>query len=90
MAFLLLGLNPGDLLDQDFQDFISPVTRTVTTKHVSVVMFAEEIKRGRSAAREAAVERAEPAKQLKARTKDFEQSEANFWKYKCRAGSVGP
>jgi signal transduction histidine kinase/CheY-like chemotaxis protein len=85
MGFLLLALNPRRLFDQDFQDFINLVTRTITTKHVSAVLFAEEIKRGRSAAREAAVERAELTKQLKARTQEYEQAEAKFWQWTHQA-----
>jgi PAS domain S-box-containing protein len=84
MGFLLLALNPRKSYDSDYQDFVHLITKQITTPHVSAVLLAEEIRQGRSAAKQAAREHAELSKQLIARTLDYEMSEAKFSRFADR------
>ncbi|QDS74420.1 hypothetical protein FKW77_005958 [Venturia effusa] len=56
MAFLLLGVNPRRPYDSDYKAFSNMLNRQLATSLASVILFEEEIRRGRDAAEEAALE----------------------------------
>ncbi len=87
-GFLLLALNPRAPYDNDYQEFISSVTKQITSPHFSAVLLQEEIRQGKFEAKQAAIERAELSKQLLAKTLEYEQSEAKFSRFADRV-SVG-
>lgn len=78
LGFLVMGLNPHRPYDDDYQLFIHLLSRQLATSMASVVLFEEEIRRGQRAARLAALDRQELAKQLHLRTQEVEESELKF------------
>ena len=78
LGFLVMGVNPRRPYDDDYNLFIQLLNRQLETSMASVVLFEEEIARGRRAARLAALDRIELAEQLAARTQEAAESETKF------------
>ena len=74
-GFLVMGINPRRPYDDDYSLFVQLLSRQLATTMASVVLFEEEIARGRRAAKVAAKEQVELSKQLKATTQQAEESE---------------
>ncbi len=78
LGFLILGVNPRRPYDDDYSLYVQLLSRQLATAMASVVLFEEEIARGRRAARLAAQDRIELSEQLAARTKEAVESETKF------------
>lgn len=78
LGFLVIGVNPRRPYDDDYSLFVQLLSRQLATSMASVVLFEEEIARGRRAARLAALDRIELSEQLAARTQEAAESETKF------------
>jgi PAS domain S-box-containing protein len=78
LGFLVMGTNPRRPFDDDYNLFVQLLARQVATSVASVVLFEEEIRKGRRAARLAAQDRIELSNQLAARTQEAVESETKF------------
>ncbi|KAL9125840.1 MAG: hypothetical protein Q9217_005015 [Psora testacea] len=78
LGFLVMGINPRRPYDDDYSLFVQLLSRQLATAMASVVLFEEEIARGRRAARLAAKEQVELSEQLKATAQQVEESEIRF------------
>ncbi len=78
LGFLVMGVNPRRPYDDDYSLFVQLLSRQLATAMASVVLFEEEIARGRRAARLAALDRIELSEQLAARTQEAAESETKF------------
>ncbi|KAI5864773.1 hypothetical protein GGS23DRAFT_462863 [Durotheca rogersii] len=78
VGFIVMGVNPRRPYDDDYQLFISLLSRQLATSLASVVLFEEEIRRGQKAAQMAAADRQELTKQLHQRTQEVQESELKF------------
>ncbi len=78
LGFLIMGVNPRRPYDDDYSLFVQLLSRQLATATASVVLFEEEIARGRRAARLAALDRIELSEQLAARTQEAAESETKF------------
>jgi len=78
LGFLVMGVNPRRPYDDDYSLYVQLLSRQLATAMASVVLFEEEIARGRKAARLAAHDRIELSKQLAARTQEAVESETKF------------
>ncbi|KAK4136817.1 hypothetical protein BT67DRAFT_460860 [Trichocladium antarcticum] len=86
VGFIVLGINPRQRYDHDYQLFVSLLSRQLATSLASVVLFEEEIRRGQRAARLAALDRQELSMQLHLRTQEAVESEYRF----TRMAEFGP
>ncbi|KAL2018565.1 hypothetical protein VTK56DRAFT_607 [Thermocarpiscus australiensis] len=86
VGFIVLGVNPRRRYDEDYQLFVSLLSRQLATSLASVVLLEEEIRRGQKAARLAALDRQELSKQLHLRTQEAVESEYRF----ARMAEFGP
>lgn len=78
LGFLVMGLNPRRPYDDDYSLFVQLLSRQLTTSSASVVLYEEEIARGRRAAQVAALDRTELSEQLAIRTQEAVESETKF------------
>ena len=78
LGFLVMGVNPRRPYDDDYSLYVQLLSRQLATAMASVVLFEEEIARGRRAARLAAQDRIELSEQLAARTQEAVESETKF------------
>lgn len=78
LGFLVMGINSRRPYDDDYSLYVQLLTRQLATAMASVVLFEEEIARGRRAARLAAQDRIELSEQLAMRTKEAVESETKF------------
>ena len=78
LGFLVMGLNPRRPYDDDYSLYVELLSRQIATAMASVVLFEEEIARGKRAARLAAQDRIELSEQLAARTQEAVESETKF------------
>ena len=78
MGFLIMGVNPRRPYDDDYSLYVQLLSRQLATAMASVVLFEEEIARGKRAARLAAQDRIELSEQLAARTQEAVESETKF------------
>ncbi|KAI4250343.1 MAG: hypothetical protein LQ352_005364 [Teloschistes flavicans] len=78
LGFLLMGVNPRRPYDDDYSLFIQLLGRQLTTTVASVVLFEEEIARGKRAAQLAAMDRNDLSEQLAIRTQEAVESETKF------------
>ncbi|MCJ1468477.1 hypothetical protein MMC07_007106 [Pseudocyphellaria aurata] len=78
LGFLVIGVNPRRPYDDDYSLFIQLLSRQLATSMASVVLFEEEIAKGKRAARRAAIDRIELSEQLAARTQEAVESETKF------------
>ena len=78
LGFLVMGVNPRRPYDDDYNLYVQLLSRQLATAMASVVLFEEEIARGRRAARLAAQDRIELSEQLAARTQEAVESETKF------------
>lgn len=78
LGFLVLGVNPRRPFDDDYELFLTLLSRQLGTSLASVVLFEEEIRRGQRAAKLAALDRIELSEQLAARTQEAIESETKF------------
>ncbi|KAI1119273.1 histidine kinase [Nemania sp. NC0429] len=78
VGFIVMGINPRRPYDDDYQLFISLLSRQLATSLASVVLFEEEIRRGQRAAQMALRDRQELTEQLHIRTREVEESELKF------------
>jgi PAS domain S-box-containing protein len=78
LGFLVMGTNPRRSFDEDYNLFVQLLARQLATSVASVVLFEEEIRKGRRAARLAAQDRIELSNQLAARTQEAVESETKF------------
>ena len=78
LGFLVMGVNPRRPYDDDYSLYVQLLTRQLATAMASVVLFEEEIARGKRAARLAAQDRIELSEQLAARTQEAVESETKF------------
>ena len=63
-AFLLIGINPRRAYDVDYRAFVHMLNRQLTTSLASFLLFEEEVRRNRSAAEVAALQREQLTQQL--------------------------
>ena len=78
LGFLVMGVNPRRPYDDDYSLFVQLLSRQLATSMASVVLFEEEIARGRRAAKLAVKEQTELSEQLKVTTQQAEESEIRF------------
>ncbi|KAL2357458.1 putative histidine kinase M3YPp [Cryomyces antarcticus] len=79
LGFLVIGINPRKKdYDSDYQLFIQLLARQVATSLASVVLFGDEIRRGRIAAKMAAQEQMVLSETLAIRTQEAANSETRF------------
>lgn len=78
LGFLVIGVNPRRPYDDDYSLFIQVLSRQIATSMASVLLFEEEIAKGKRAARRAAMDRIELSEQLAARTQEAVESETKF------------
>ena len=78
LGFLVMGVNPRRPYDDDYVLYVQLLSRQLATAMASVVLFEEEIARGKRAARLAAQDRIELSEQLAARTQEAVESETKF------------
>lgn len=78
LGFLVMGTNPRRPYDEDYDLFIQLLSRQLATSIASVVLFEEEIRKGREAAQIAAQDRIELTNQLAVRTQEAVESENKF------------
>jgi len=78
LGFLVMGINPRRPYDDDYSLFVQLLSRQLSTSTAAVVLYEEEIARGRRAARLAAHDRFELSTQLAARTLEAVESETRF------------
>lgn len=78
MGMLLLGLNPRRPYDNDYRQYISLLSQKLTSTLASTVLLAEEARRGRNAAQEAAYEQAKLKETLADRTREATESLHKF------------
>ena len=78
LGLLVLGINPHRPWDDDYSLFVQLLSRQLSTSMASVVLFEEEIARGRRAARLATLDRIQLSEQLAARTQEAVDSETRF------------
>ena len=78
LGFLFMGVNPRRPYDDDYSLYVHLLGRQVATAMASVVLFEEEIARGRRAARIAALEQIELSKKLKVTTEQAIENELKF------------
>ena len=78
LGFLVMGVNPRRPYDDDYSLYVQLLSRQLATAMASVVLFEEEIARGRRAARLAAQDRIELSEQLAMRTQEAVESESKF------------
>ena len=78
LGFLVMGVNPRRPYDDDYSLFVQLLSRQLATSMASVVLFAEEIAKGKRAARRAAVDRIELSEKLAALTQEAIESETRF------------
>lgn len=78
LGFFVMGVNPRRPYDDDYSLYVQLLSRQLATAMASVVLFEEEIARGRRAARLAAQDRIELSEQLAARTQEAVESETKF------------
>ncbi|KAI0125261.1 hypothetical protein BJ170DRAFT_585113 [Xylariales sp. AK1849] len=74
MGFLVLGINPRRPYDNDYQQFISLLSRNLATTLASTVLLEGEARRNRKIAEQAAYDREKLKEKLAVQTK-----EANEW-----------
>lgn len=63
-AFLLIGVNPRRAYDDDYRGFVYMLNRQLATSLASFLLFEEEVRRNRSAAEAAALQREQLTQQL--------------------------
>lgn len=78
LGFLVMGVNPRRPYDDDYSLYVQLLSRQLATAMASVILFEEEIARGRRAARLAAQDRIELSEQLAMRTQEAVESETKF------------
>ena len=78
LGFLIMGLNPRRPFDDDYSLFVQLLSRQLTTSSASVVLYEEEIARGKQAAHVAALDRTELSEKLAIRTQEAVESETKF------------
>jgi len=78
LGFLLMGVNPRRPYDDDYSLYAQLLTRQLATAMASVVLFEEEIARGRRAAKLADLDRIALSEQSAVRTKQAAESETRF------------
>ena len=81
LGFLVIGVNPRRPYDDDYSLYVQLLSRQIATAMASVVLFEEEIARGRRAARLAAQDRIHLSEQLAARTQEAVASETKFTRF---------
>ncbi|KAK1835500.1 hypothetical protein QBC39DRAFT_378734 [Podospora conica] len=86
VGFVVLAVNPRRPFDNDYQLFISLLSRQLATSMASVVLFEDEIKRGQRAARLAARNHEQLSMELHLRTQQAVESEYRF----TRMAELGP
>ena len=64
MAFLVLGVNPRRLYDDEYKAFTAMLNRQLATSLASVILFEDEVRRSRDAAETAALEKEQLTQQL--------------------------
>lgn len=64
MGFLVVGVNPRRIYDDDYQGFIKLIDRQLATSLASVSLLENEVKRGFTAAQAAALERSRLSEEL--------------------------
>ena len=78
LGFLVVGINPRRPYDDDYDLFFQLLSRQLASSMASVVLFEEEIAKGRHAARLAARDQVQLKEQLAARTQEAADSETKF------------
>jgi PAS domain S-box-containing protein len=68
LGFLLLGVNPRRPYDEDYESFMNMLNRQLATSLASIILYEEEIRRGRTAAEAAAIEQEHLTDQLAVQT----------------------
>ncbi|KAF2260810.1 aerobic respiration control sensor protein arcB [Lojkania enalia] len=63
-AFLLIGINPRRAYDEDYKAFTTMLNRQLATSLASFLLFEDEVRKSRSAAEAAALQREQLSQQL--------------------------
>ena len=86
LGYVLMGLNPRRPYDDDYSLFVQILSRQLATTMASVMLFVEEVSRGKRAARRAAADKVQLSAQLADQTQQARESEAKF----ARMAEVAP
>ena len=78
IGFLVMGVNPRRPYDDDYSLYMQLLGRQLATAMASVVLFEEEIARGRRAAKIADLKETELSKQLQVTTEQAIENELKF------------
>jgi signal transduction histidine kinase/DNA-binding NarL/FixJ family response regulator len=78
MGVLVLGINPRQPFDNDYQQYISLLRQKLATSLASTVLLEEEERRGRNAAAQAAYDQAMLKEKLALQAKETEESIQKF------------
>ena len=78
VGFLVLGLNPSRPYDYDYQQYLQLLNRQMTTAMASVILFEEEIAKGKKAAKAAAKQTTALSEQLKQKVQQVAMNEAKI------------
>jgi len=78
MGFLFLGLNPRTPYDEDYQKFVSLLSRQLITSLASIVLYEEELLRGQKAVKQYARKQAQLSEKLESSEQKFQQRFATF------------
>ncbi len=78
MGFLFLGLNPRTPYDEDYQNFVSLLSRQLITSLASIVLYEEELRRGQNAVKQSARKQAQLSEKLESSEQKFQERFATF------------
>jgi hypothetical protein len=73
LGFLLIGMNPRRPYDDAYISFTAMLNRQLATSLASIILFEEEIRRGKTAAEAAAIEQEHLTQQLAVQTSRLER-----------------
>lgn len=73
LGFLLIGVNPRRPYDEQYTSFTAMLNRQLATSLASIILFEEEIRRGKTAAEAAAMEQEHLTEQLAVQTKRLQR-----------------
>ena len=86
LGYVLMGINPRRPYDDDYSLFVQILSRQLATTMASVMLFVEEINKGKRAAKRAAADKIQLAAQLADQRQQAQESEARF----ARMAEVAP
>lgn len=78
LGYVLMGINPRRPYDDDYSLFLQLLSRQLATTMASVMLFVEEIAKGKRAARRAAADKIQLSAELAEKKLQAQESEARF------------